>query len=332
MRDSIRVVRGGRFVLAALALCVRLSRPVRAQVIGEAVELERTGRHDRAAVVSLAVLRGEPTTLAALLGLERVLPSLGRLPELLLLVRRALARDSTNRAFRALEVPTLATLNEPDSAEDAARRWIALAPGEEGPYREWALALADARRFDEARAVLVAGQRALGGSRAGALAVELADLAARRGDWEDAARQWGRAATAAPDQLANAAAQLADVAPGQRDRVTRALVEDPSPVARRLGAELLLAWGDPARAWAGFEPAVTAAGSPQAAFALRRFADLAAVGGSPEGRRVRALALARLADAVPQPAAPRARADAARALLDAGDFAAARPVLERLAA
>src|SRR2546428_23188 len=192
-----RIARRCLLVFGAGALLLVLSRPVRAQVIGEAVELERTGRHDRAAVVYLAVLRGEPTNLAALLGLERVLPPLGRLPELLPLVRRALARDSTNRAFRALEVRTLATLNEPDSAEDAARRWIALAPGDEGPYREWALALADGRRFEEARAVLVAGQRALGGSRAGALAVELADLAARRGDWEDAAREWGRAAAAA---------------------------------------------------------------------------------------------------------------------------------------
>src|SRR5438552_3424041 len=327
-----RIARRCLLVFGAGALLLVTSCPVRAQVIGEAVELEGTGRHDRAAVVYLAVLRGEPTNLAALLGLERVLPPLGRLRELLPLVRRALARDSTNRAFRALEVRTLATLNEPDSAEDAARRGLALAPGDEGPYREWALALADARRFDEARAVLVAGQRALGGSRAGERAVELAYLAARRGDWEDAARQWGRAATAAPDQLPNAASQLADVAPGQRDRVTRALVEDPSPVAQRLGAELLLAWGDPARAWAVFKPAVTAAGSPQAAFALRRFADLAGARGTPEGRRVRALALARLADVVPQPVAARARADAARALLDAGDFAAARPVLERLAA
>src|SRR5207245_4042118 len=99
---------------------------------------------------------------------------------------------------------------------------------------------------------------------------------------------------------------------GERGR--RALVGDPSPVARRLGAELLLAWGDPARAWAVFEPAITAPGSPQAAFALRRFADLAAAGGaggSPEGRRVRALALARLADAVPRTAAPPALAAAA---------------------
>src|SRR5438093_6706015 len=115
MRHSIRVVRGGRFVLAALALCVLLTRPVRAQVIGEAVELERTGRHDRAAVVYLAVLRGEPTNLAALLGLERVLPPLGRLPELLPLVRRALARDPTNRAFRAPGVRTLAPVERAGS-------------------------------------------------------------------------------------------------------------------------------------------------------------------------------------------------------------------------
>src|SRR5437870_2623569 len=242
-----RIMRRSSLVLVAAALLLVSLRPARAQVIGEAVELERAGRQARAAVVYMAVLRGEPTNLAALLGLERVLPPLGRLPELLPLVRRALARDSTNRAFRALEVRTLATLNEPDSAEDAARRWIALAPGDEGPYREWALALADARRFDEARAVLVAGQRALGGSRAGALAVELADLAARRGDWEDAARQWGRAATAAPDQLPNAAAQLADVAPGQRDRAARALAttalvealirqDDPDAATARLAA------------------------------------------------------------------------------------------------
>src|SRR5437879_12129600 len=145
MRPSIRAVRGGRFVLAALALCVLLTRPVRAQVIGEAVELERTGRHDRAVVVYLAVLRGEPTNLAALLGLERVLPPLGRLPELLPLVRRALARDATNPAFRAREVRSLATLDEPGHAGDAAPRGRRAAPGGGGPCRACAPARAGAR-------------------------------------------------------------------------------------------------------------------------------------------------------------------------------------------
>src|SRR5712691_9129574 len=93
-----RLMRRGPFLLAALALCLLPLRPARAQVIGEAVELERTGRQARAVVVYLAVLRGEPTNLTALLGLERVLPPLGRLPELLPLVRRALARGPANRA------------------------------------------------------------------------------------------------------------------------------------------------------------------------------------------------------------------------------------------
>src|SRR2546428_9890270 len=91
MRHSIRARRSS-FFLAALVLLAQPVPPARAQVIGEAVELERTGRQASAAVVYIAVLRGEPTNLAALLGLERVLPSLGRLPELLPLVRRGARR------------------------------------------------------------------------------------------------------------------------------------------------------------------------------------------------------------------------------------------------
>src|SRR3989442_10001131 len=87
MRPSIRAVRSSCFV-AALVLLGLPVPSARAQVIGEAVELERTGRQARAVVVYLAVLRGEPTNLTALLGLERVLPPLGRLPQLLPLVRR----------------------------------------------------------------------------------------------------------------------------------------------------------------------------------------------------------------------------------------------------
>src|SRR5438552_3720519 len=99
-----------------------------------------------------------------------------------------------------------------------------------------------------------------------------------------------------------------------------------------LAGELLLGWGQPQRGWAVFEPSV-ATPSADAAFALRRFADLASARSTPDARRVRALALARYADLTPEPggAAARARADAARAFIDAGDRAAARAVLERVA-
>src|SRR5439155_1193157 len=67
-------------------------------------------------------------------------------------------------------------------------------------------------------------------------------------------------------------------------------------------------------------------------YALRRFADLASAGNTPDARRVRALALARYAELVPAPLALRARAEAARAFLGAGDRVAARQVLARVAA
>src|SRR3989442_5161304 len=93
MGHSIRVVyprimRRSSLVLVAAALVLVPLRSARAQVIGEAVELERTGRQAGAAVVYIAVLPGEATNPPALLGLDRVLPPLGRLPELLPLVRR----------------------------------------------------------------------------------------------------------------------------------------------------------------------------------------------------------------------------------------------------
>src|SRR3989442_6179959 len=111
-------MRRSSLVLVAAALLLVSLRPARAQVIGEAVELERAGRQARAAVVYMAVLRGEPTNLAALLGLERVLPPLGRLPELLPLVRRALPADPADPGVRALQAPALATLDQADSAAD----------------------------------------------------------------------------------------------------------------------------------------------------------------------------------------------------------------------
>jgi tetratricopeptide (TPR) repeat protein len=99
---------------------------------------------------------------------------------------------------------------------------------------------------------------------------------------------------------------------------------------RRLAGELLLAWGAAERAWVVFAPSV-ATPSADAASAVRRFADLAGAQDTPEARRVRALALARYAELVPDAVAVRARTDAARAFLAAGDREGARTVLERVA-
>jgi len=312
-----------RVEFVVLGLLLVSAHSARGQAIGQGFELERAGQYQRAATVYLTTLRGEPTNVAALLGLERVLPSLNRLPDLLPVAQRAVATSPHNAALRALLLRTYVALNEPDS-------WATEQPRDETPYREWAIALEDAHRFGEARQVLLAGRRALG--RPAAFGIELAELLERVGEWEGAAREWGAALTEAPTQLPNAASSLAEAPAEQRERIVRAvLATEPTPLERRLAGELLLGWGEPQRAWTVFEPTASDSSS-DAAYALRRFADLASAGNTPDARRVRALALARYAELVPAPLALRARAEAARAFLGAGDRVAARQVLARVAA
>src|SRR6266566_2433770 len=317
---------------AAVAAMVLLAsaapgRVARGQAIGPGFELERSGRYADAASVYFTTVRSDPTNIPALLGLERTLFVLDRMPELLPLVQNARARQPESHALRSLELRVYAALNEPDSLEAIARRWAASVPQSEAPYREWGLALADRRMWDEARRAFLTGRQTLGGD--GTLAIELAELEQRVGNWEASATEWGRAVTRSPDALANAASQLADAPAPMRDRVGRALMAPgASPRARRLGAEVLLTWGQPTAAWAALEPTLLAADS-DSPDALRRFADLAGALTTPEGHRVRGLALARWADMMAgSPGAGRARAEAVRELLDGGDKVAARRVLE----
>jgi tetratricopeptide (TPR) repeat protein len=321
-----------RSLRAGIAALAFAAAPVFGQAIGQGFELERAGRHVEAAAAYLATLRGDPANLPALLGLERVLPRLGRLPELLPLVQRARERVPESGALRGLELRVYAGLNEPDSLAVAARRWAAAAPLSETPYREWALALADHRAFDDARQVLLLGRRSLGGATI--LAIELAELERRVGNWEGAAREWGHALAGAPELVSNAASQLADTPAPQRARVTAALTSTgATPRTQRLAAELLLGWGQAAEGWRWFEQSLApGAPSPETATALRRYADLAAAVATPAGHRVRGLALSRWAELAPSPLAERARAEGVRELLQGGDRVAARAALERLAA
>ena len=322
-RNSARLT-GGALVLLALLL----PHAAGAQAAQHGFELERMGRTTEAAEMYLSALRREPANISALLGLERVLPVLDRLPELLPLAQAALATDPRNDNLRGLMLRAYVALNHADSAEAFAGNWARAAPGSEQPYREWGIALQDARRYQDARRAFLLGRQSLG--RPGTLAPELADLAERDGAWEEAAREWAAAVTATPAMLGTAADRLRETPRQRRPDVVNALTAtDAAPAVRRLAAELLLVWGDPERAWRVYAPAVgSTRESPQE---LRRFADAAGALGTPAGKRVRGLALVRFAELVPPPLSTRARTDAARALLDAGDVETARGVLELLA-
>ncbi|HEV8511269.1 MAG TPA: hypothetical protein VGQ48_12540 [Gemmatimonadales bacterium] len=302
-------------------------RAARGQAIGPGFELERSGRYADAASVYFTTVRSDPVNIPALLGLERTLFVLNRMSELLPLVQRARARSPASGALRSLELRVYAALNQPDSLEAIVRRWAATAPRSDAPYREWGLALADHRMWDEARRAYLTGRKTLGGE--GTLAIELAELEQRAGNWEASASEWARAVTRSPDAAPNAASQLADAPAALHDKVARVLTgPEASPRARRVGAEVLLGWGQPNEAWAALEPTLD---DSDAQGALRRFADIAGALTTPEAHRVRGLALTRWADLVPSPLAERARAEAVRELLESGDRVAARRVLEGLA-
>src|SRR5882762_8544747 len=233
LKGSVVLGPGFSLGILGLVLSVLVVRPLPAQTIGQGFELERSGRYEQAAAIYLATLRAEPTNISALLGLERVLPPINRLGELLPVAQRAAAANPSNVALRGVLLRTYVALNEPDSARALALAWASAAPRDEAPYREWAMALEDAHRHAAARDVLLAGRRALG--RAGAFGIEMAELSQLSGDWEGAAREWAAALTDAPVQLPNAASALGEAPDGQRERIARLLTAGtPSPLARRL--------------------------------------------------------------------------------------------------
>jgi len=318
-----------RASLALLASVLGAAALPAQALVSRGFELERTGHLEQAAEVYFAAARTDPTSEAALLGLERVLQPLNRLSELLPLARRAAERDSLDGELQALLLRLYVSLTEPDSAALVAARWARSRPGDAAPYREWATALEDRGAFDAARKVLVAGSRVLG--EPAAFAVEIGELRVRVGDWQGAARDWASMLPAAPSELTNAGSELGDTPAPDRAAVIEILtapMED-VPVVRRLAAELLLGWNDPQRAWAVFEP-TTHGRSPDAAAALQRFAELASANEGAAAAEVRARALSRFADLVADPLAVRARADAARAYLRSGDLDAARTELQRV--
>ncbi len=142
------------------------------------------------------------------------------MPELLPLVQRAVARDSTSDALRGLLVRTYVALDSLDSAGGGGGTLGADSSGDEAPYREWALALADNRADRGGSPVLL--DRARGAEAAGGVRrVELAGLPSRPAIGRRSP-EWVPPVTLAPTQAQTAVAQLAEAPTDQRERIVRA--------------------------------------------------------------------------------------------------------------
>src|SRR6266511_1165572 len=109
-------------------------------------------------------------------------------------------------------------------------------------------------------------------------------------------------------------------------RLLQLLAKEPSPAARWLESDLMARWGDPL---GGFE--VLAANLPadrvRALEAVSGFLDQLRDQTSLPARQAQVLALAALAERTPGPGGSQLRLEAAQALADAGDEAAARRLL-----
>src|SRR2546426_11233722 len=108
-------MRPSRAELVVLGLLLVSAHGARGQAVGQGFELERAGQYQRAATVYFTTLRGDSTNLAALLGLERVLPSLNRVPDPLPAAQRAVAARPKTAALPGLLLRRYAQRDAADS-------------------------------------------------------------------------------------------------------------------------------------------------------------------------------------------------------------------------
>lgn len=249
----MRISRSAAAALAA-ALCLTTSA-ARAQATDSAgsaylraQDLETRDQYDSAAIAYRQALIQTPTSLAAMLGLERVYAQLGRSDSLLPILDSAIARQPRLNALRAAQLRTYRSLGDRAGMQRAFDQWRHDVPRDPAPYQEYARMLIEDGYTAQADTVLQTAQTQVGNARG--FSYEVAQLDAAMGKWEPSARAWRQAVSDNP-YLADAAVFALFPTPGgMRDAVRRALAAPPvsTPPLKVLGA-LELAWGSPREGW-----------------------------------------------------------------------------------
>ena len=302
-------------------------RPTR-DPLSRGFDLERRGATAGAAEAYREALASRPADLAALLGLERALVTLGRPADVLPALRAALAANPSSGPAWGVGIRIHTQLGEGDSARAAMERWAAISPEAEDPYRELGRALAARRDRATARRVLEVGRERLG--REEALAPELAELLTAEGRYQDAAREWVLAMRELEGYRHSTMTALAPAPASQRAGILGSL-RDGGPDASAAAAGLALRWGDPVGGVRMLEAGLPE-DSVRAATLLRDFLEQLTPPEGAAAAHAQALALEGLAARVPPAQAQRLRSDAARAFAAAGRPDDARRMLAVLAA
>jgi tetratricopeptide (TPR) repeat protein len=213
-----------------------------------ALDLESAGKYREAAQIFREALRTAPTA-GALLGLERAYAELGMSDSLLPLLDSLIVRRPRELLVRGVQLRTLQILRRDDQLRAAFERWVRDAPRDPAPFREYARLLLQVGRSAAADSVVQRGRIALGGERD--LEYETAQLRAAQGRWVGSAEAWRRALATAPHLSGAAGYALAPTPVATRDSIRSIFLAAPVALgARGALAELEMAWGRPADAWA----------------------------------------------------------------------------------
>jgi tetratricopeptide (TPR) repeat protein len=323
-----------RQLLAVLVLLVLAAPDADAQAVQQrtlaarAFDLERSGNYVGAVAAYRALLADEPGLVSALLGLERSLGALSRLPEMSAELAAVMALPEPPLAVFPVAVRVWTAAGLPDSARRVVDRWAQLEPGSEAPWQEWGFAASARRDFVLAREILTTGRSRLG--RPDALATELAHLASLEEDYPTAVAEWVRALRTNPVHRAGAVALLGQAPAARRAEILSLLGAGREPVAARVAAVLTARWGDPV---AGFDRLQAALPADREARIeeLSHFREEISGSSTAAGRRAEGMVLEALGELSEGETATRHWLDAAQAYSDAGAADAARRTLSRLA-
>jgi TolA-binding protein len=318
-----------RVALLASALgCIATSARAQQDPINRAFDLERRGSYAAAADLYRTVLATRPAEASALLGLERSLIPLNRLPEIIPQAQKAIAADPRSTAAYGVALRAWAAADQPDSVRGIVERWAAMQPNDEAPYREWGAAAISRRDRTSARKAYQLARERMG--RPDALAAELAQLAALDQDYPTAAREWLQAVQQLPGYRGVAVSSLAQAPEGIRPEILKQIERDSSRASRRIEVDLRARWGDPLGAYkllAGAMPPSPA----QAIEALQQFLEQVRGQTSKEALQAKGMVLEALAGRLAAGQRPKLQLDAARAYAEGGDRASAHRMLAAVA-
>jgi tetratricopeptide (TPR) repeat protein len=312
------------------SMLLLLAAPALAQQdqITRAFDMERRGNYAGAADAYRAVLATRPADPGALLGLERALTALNKIPDIIPQVQAALETRPASSAIYSVALRAWSALDRPDSARRALDLWVAVQPNDEAPYREWAnLALSKRDRQEARRTYQLARERLRSPD---ALAAEVAQVAMLDEDFPTGVKEWAAAIRRSPGYRVNAVNTMSSAAERNRPLILRELEKESSPEARQLAGSLSARWGNPVAGFRLLSGALPRA-NPQAIEILRQFLDVVQPLDTRDARQAQGMTYEAMAARTTGQQASRFRLDAARVYADAGDGESAHRMLSALA-